>query len=486
LQAHSRKAGPAQLPENSRSLTLVDKIWNAHSVCTRRDGRELIYIDRHMIHELHAPHALDRLTRSGRPVSRPDLTFAVQDHTASTRPGRVTSNYDNLPFQDAMRIGAKSHGITIFDLDDLDQGIVHVIGPELGLVLPGATHAVPDSHASTVGAIGALSFASGTTELEHILATQTLAISRPRRMRVQLSGRLGPNVSAKDVAMAVIGAIGVAGATGAAVEYAGPLVSAMSMEDRLTLCNLSTEMGARTSIIAPDDTTLDWLHGRPYAPIGTAWELAELHFRSLRSDDEAVFDSDVNLDFNALEPQITWGTDPSQVTSITGYVPEVTSLDASKRAAFEKSLHYMGLVPGQRLLGLPVDRVFIGSCTNGRLQDLAAAAEVLRGRRVADSVSAMVVPGSQAIKREAERLGLADIFQNAGFFWGESGCSMCAASNGDRGLPGERCLSTTNRNFENRQGKGVRTHLVSPASAAAAAIEGKIADVRAIRNGASS
>jgi 3-isopropylmalate/(R)-2-methylmalate dehydratase large subunit len=459
--------------------TLFDKIWDSHLVAQRADGRDLVYIDRHVLHELHAPHAFEQLDKQQRPVRRPDLTFSMQDHTVATRPGRDdATNPSGAAFLKAMREGSRRNGIRLFDIDDPEQGISHVVAPELGMVLPGATHAVPDSHASTVGGLGALAFGCGTSELAHILATQVMALRRPKRMRIRLEGRLGPHVTAKDVALRLIGDLGVAGARGYAVEYAGAAVRAMAIESRMTLCNLNIEMGGRSGFVAPDESTLSWIAGRPYAPQGAMWDVALAYWRTLASEQDAAFDREHVLDCGGLEPQITWGTDPSQVLGISGRVPDPSAAEPSRRAAVESALVYMGLEPGMALAGLPVDRVFIGSCSNSRLPDLAAAAEVVRGRRVADGVVAMVVPGSTTVKREAEAAGLDRVFRDAGFFWGESGCSMCAGGNGDRGEPGERCVSTTNRNFEHRQGPKVRTHLVSPATAAATAVMGRIADVR--------
>ncbi len=459
--------------------TLFDKIWDFHRVGQRADGRDLIYIDRHVLHELHAHHAFAQLAKQQRNVHRPDLTFAVQDHTVATKPGRDDdTNPSGTAFIKAMREGCRRNGIRLFDIDDPEQGISHVVAPELGIVLPGATHAVPDSHASTVGGVGALAFGCGTSELAHILASQVMALKRPKRMRVRLDGRLGAHVSAKDVALRIIAELGVAGARGHVVEYAGSAVRAMPIEQRMTLCNLNIEMGGRSGFVAPDEMTFAWIAGRPFAPQGGQWDRALESWRTLASDDDAVFDREITLGCNALEPQITWGTDPSQVVDISGRVPEPGAVDPSRRAAAESAFAYMGLMPGTPLAGLAVDRVFIGSCTNSRLPDLQVAAAVVRGRRVAEGVVAMVVPGSSSVKREAEAAGLDRVFREAGFFWGESGCSMCAGGNGDRGRPGERCVSTTNRNFENRQGPKVRTHLASPATAAATAIAGCIADVR--------
>ena len=465
--------------------TLFDKIWNFHRVAQRADGRDLIYIDRHVLHELHAHHAFAQLLKQGRPVRRADLTFAVQDHTVATRPGRDDeTNPSGSAFIKAMREGCRTNRIRLFDVDDPEQGISHVVAPELGIVLPGATHAVPDSHASTVGGVGALAFGCGTSELAHILVTQVMALKRPKNMRVQLEGRLAAGVTAKDVALRIIAEIGVAGARGHVVEYAGAAVRAMPIEQRMTLCNLNIEMGGRSGFVAPDDVTFEWLTRRPFVPQGAEWDRALRHWRTLASDEGAGFDHEVTLDCTTLEPQITWGTDPSQVVGISGRVPDPATLDPGRRAAATSAFGYMDLAPGMPLLGLPIDRVFIGSCTNSRLPDLQVAAAVIRGRHVAEGVVAMVVPGSSRVKREAEAAGLDRVFREAGFLWGESGCSMCAGGNGDRGEPGERCVSTTNRNFENRQGPKVRTHLASPATAAASAIAGRIADARELALGA--
>jgi 3-isopropylmalate/(R)-2-methylmalate dehydratase large subunit len=472
--------------QSSKSMpkSLFEKIWDAHLVAKRMDGRDLIYVDRHVLHELHAPHAFESLEKQSRPVRRPDLTFSMQDHTVATKPGRTDStNPDGAAFLRAMREGSRKNRIRIFDLDDPEQGISHVVAPELGMVLPGATHAVPDSHASTVGGLGALAFGCGTTELAHILATQVMALKRPKSMRIRLDGKLGPQVSAKDVALRIIAQLGVSGGRGFVVEYAGATVRAMPIEQRMTLCNLNIEMGGRSGFVAPDGDTFTWLAGRPWAPQGADWDRALAHWRTLKSDDDAAFDSEPVLDCGALEPQITWGTDPSQVVGISGRVPDPAGADQSRRAALESALTYMGLQPGKPLVGLAVNRVFIGSCTNARLPDLEAAAAVVRGRRVADGIVALVVPGSSTVKRAAEAKGLDRVFRDAGFSWGESGCSMCAGGNGDRGEPGERVVSTTNRNFENRQGPKVRTHLASPATAAAAAVTGRITDVRQLLAG---
>lgn len=459
--------------------TLLDKIWSQHLVGRRADGRDLIYIDRHVLHDLHAPHAFGKLAKAGRVVRRPDLTFSMQDHSVSVKPGRTDETYaEGTAFVRAMRAGSHKNNVRIFDLGDPDQGISHVVAPELGMVLPGATHAVPDSHACTVGGLGALAFGCGTTELEHILATQVITLTKPKSLRVNLEGKLNPHVAAKDVALAIIAVLGVAGGRGYAIEYAGPVARAMSVEQRLTLCNLTIEMGSRSGFVAPDDTVIQWLAGRPFTPNGAQWDQAVAQWQLLKSDADAHFDHEVTIDCNALGPQITWGTDPSQVISIDDCVPDPTKLDPSKRGAAERALAYMGIEAGRRIEGLPVGRVFIGSCTNSRLPDLEVAASIVKGRKIAKGVTGIVVPGSSQVKRAAEAKGLDQIFKDAGFMWGESGCSMCAGTNGDVGEAGERILSTTNRNFENRQGRGVRTHLVGPALAAAAAITGVITDVR--------
>jgi 3-isopropylmalate/(R)-2-methylmalate dehydratase large subunit len=466
------------------AATLLDKIWDAHRVATRGDGRDLIYIDRHVLHELHAPHAFEKLARANRKVRRADLTFSMQDHTVATIPGRTDQSFPaGAAFLAAMREGSRRHGIRLFDLGDPEQGISHVVAPELGMVLPGATHAVPDSHACTVGGLGALAFGCGTSELEHVLATQTIALKRPKRIRITLNGTIGPYAAAKDIALRVLSEIGAAGGRGCAIEFAGVAARALAIEGRLTLCNLTIEMGSRSGIVAPDDTTFQWIAGRPFVPQGQEWDQALSHWRTLNSDEDAVFDGDISIDCNGLEPQITWGTDPSQVISICGRIPDPDKAEPERRAGMMRAIQYMGLEPGMQLAGLPVGRVFIGSCTNSRLPDLEAAARIVHGRTVAPGVVAMVVPGSSIVKREAEARGLDRIFTDAGFSWGESGCSMCAGSNGDIGQPGERVLSTTNRNFENRQGRAVRTHLVGPELAAAAAVTGRITDVRTLMAG---
>ena len=455
--------------------TMLEKIWNLHFVATRLDGRELLYVDRHVLHDLHAPHAFEKLDRAERSVRRPDLTFSMQDHTVATAPGRDETTYpEGAPFQRAMRAGSRKHGIRLFDIDDPEQGISHVVAPELGLVLPGATHAVPDSHACTVGGLGALGLGCGTSELEHILITQTIALKRPKSMRITLNGELGPFVTAKDVALKILALFGTSFGRGYAIEYAGPVAHALSVEARMTLCNLTIEMGSRSGFVAPDEKTFEYLAGRPYAPRGADWDAALAHWRTLPSDPGAVFDTDLVVECSTLSPQITWGADQSQTIGVDDTIPQL--IDAKT----ERALAYMGLAPGQPIAGQKIDRVFIGSCTNARISDLRAAAALIKGRHVAPDVIAMVSPGSSSVKRAAEAEGLDSVFRNAGFLWVESACSMCAGGNGDRGLPGERIVSTTNRNFEGRQGKGVKTHLASPEVAAASALAGVIADPRQI------
>jgi 3-isopropylmalate/(R)-2-methylmalate dehydratase large subunit len=462
----------------SSPQTLLDKIWDAHRAGVRDDGREIIYMDRNVVHDLHGSHAYAKLEQTQRTVRRPDLTFGVLDHSPATTPGRTdATNPKSLQFAQGMRAGAERYGFRLFDVGDAEQGIAHVIAPELGLVLPGSTYACPDSHACTVGGLGALAFACGTSELEHVLATQTVAMNKPKQMRIWLDGTLRDGVTAKDVILHLIGMIGVAGGRGFMVEYAGEVTRALSVEARFTLCNMTIEFGARTGIVAPDDKTFAYVDGRLLAPQGADRDAALAAWRELYSDPGVAFDREVHVDCSTLTPQVTWGIDQSQVVGIDGVVPDPASAEPERAPAIERALAYMGLTPGTPVAGLVVDRVFIGSCTNARIEDLEAAAAVVRGRQVAARVRAIVVPGSSGVKREAEKRGLDRVFLNAGFEWHESGCSMCAGANGDLAKPGERSVATSNRNFENRQGPGVRTHLVSPAMAAAAAIAGRIVDV---------
>ncbi|WP_158746306.1 3-isopropylmalate dehydratase large subunit [Acidisphaera sp. L21] len=462
--------------------TLFDKIWDAHVVGPRQDGRTLVYIDRHVIHDLHAPPAFAKLRKTGRDVRRPDLTVAVTDHMVATSTGRTTSTIPkSAPFLERTRSGALEFGIRLLGIDSPMQGIVHVISPELAIALPGSTVACPDSHACTVGGIGALGLATGTTEVVHVLATQTLAWNKPRQMRIVLDGGLAPDVTAKDVILFVIGHWGSDMARGHAVEFAGPVARALPVEGRMTLCNMVTELGGRAGLVAPDASVAAWLKGRAFAPQGTDWGQAVQAWKALYTDADAVFDQDLCIDCGTLEPQITWGIDPAHVIGLSGTVPNPETAPVAERAELRRALDYMQLQPGAPIAGVPVDRVFIGSCTNARLSDLQAAAAVVRGRHVAPGMHATVVPGSTMVKREAENLGLHQIFLDAGFDWGEAGCSMCAGVNGEEGSPGQRIVSTTNRNFAGRQGAGVMTHLASPETAAAAALAGCIVDRRAVQ-----
>jgi len=465
------------------SRTLFDKLWDEHVVREQAGEPALLYIDLHLVHEVTSPQAFDGLRAAGRRIRRPDLTVATVDHNVPTTDRRLPIA-DPVAAQqiEALRRNCREFGVRLYDTSAPEQGIVHVIGPELGLTQPGMTIVCGDSHTSTHGAFGALAFGIGTSEVEHVLATQTLQQSRPRTMLVRTRGALAEGVTAKDLALGLIGRIGTDGATGHVIEYAGQGVRTLSMEGRMTLCNMSIEAGARAGMVAPDDTTFAYLEGRPFAPRGTRWEEALDYWRRLPSDEGARFDTVVTLDAAALAPFVTWGTNPGHVVPVTGRVPfPADAADESDRRAFARALDYMGLAPGTRIEDVSVERVFIGSCTNARLEDLRAAARVLRGYRASRKVQAMVVPGSQAVKRAAEAEGLDAVFRDAGFEWREAGCSMCLGMNPDILRPGERCASTSNRNFEGRQGKGGRTHLVSPAMAAAAAVTGHFTDVRSWR-----
>jgi len=470
----------------SRPLTLYEKIWAAHVVERRDDGTCLIYIDRHLVHEVTSPQAFEGLRAAGRRVRRPELTLAVPDHNLPTTPrvdaaGRLLPIADPESAQqlDALRRNTAEFGIDYIDATAAEQGIVHVVGPELGFTLPGTTLVCGDSHTSAHGALGALAFGIGTSEVEHVLATQTLLLQPSKTMEIRVDGTLGYGVSPKDVILAIIGRIGAAGGTGYVVEYTGEVLRAMSIEGRLTVANMSIEGGARAGLVAPDQTTIDYVRGRPMAPTGAAWDKAEAWWRTLPSDPGAVYDRSVVLHASDIAPSLTWGTSPEDVVPITGHVPDPDSFaDPAKRAAARKSLDYMGLTPGTAMQDVGVQHVFIGSCTNSRIEDLRAAAAVAHGRKVADGVRAMVVPGSGLVKRQAEAEGLDRVFTGAGFEWREPGCSMCLAMNPDKVPPGERCASTSNRNFVGRQGPGARTHLESPAMAAAAAVTGRLADVR--------
>ena len=467
---------------DQRQRTLLDKVWDAHVVRELEDGRTLLYIDRHLVHEVTSPQAFEGLRLSGRKVRRPDLTFATVDHNVPTSANRHLPIADPLARQqvETLRGNVVEFGVPLFDFNSGRQGIVHVIGPELGLTLPGATIVCGDSHTSTHGAFGALAFGIGTSEVEHVLATQCLAQAKPKAMRVNFTGTLSPGVTAKDVALALMGRLGVSGGSGFALELAGSLIDSMSMEQRMTICNMSIEAGARSALIAPDATTLAFLEGRPHAPKGAEWTAAVERWAELTSDPGAPFDAEITIDVTAQAPLVTWGTRPDMVEPVTGRVPDPkTATSDGDARAMERALAYMGLTPGTAIESLPIDRVFIGSCTNARIEDLRAAASVAKGHKVNSRVRAMVVPGSQKVKADAEREGLDRIFAEAGFEWREPGCSMCLGMNDDILGDGERCASTSNRNFEGRQGRGGRTHLVSPAMAAAAAIEGRFTDVRA-------
>jgi 3-isopropylmalate/(R)-2-methylmalate dehydratase large subunit len=460
--------------------TLFDKIWSAHVVMRRDDGQDLLYVDRHLVQDGSAP-AFEMLRQRGLTVRSPSRTFATPDHYVPSGSRNLESIADpeKRAMARALDDDCRHAGIRIFGLDDRRQGIVHVVAPEQGLSLPGMLIVCGDSHTSTHGAVGALAFGIGASEVAHVLATQTLWQRRPRNLKVVVDGRLGTGVTAKDVILAVIGRIGTAGATGFVIEYGGEAIRALSMEGRMTLCNMSIEAGARAGMVAPDDVTFEWLAGRPFAPQGSAWDEQLNAWRRLPSDDGAVFDQEVALDGGAIAPMVTWGTSPEDVLPISGRVPDPADAgDAERREAMRKALAYMGLQPGQPLAGVKVDRVFIGSCTNGRIEDLRSAAAVVRNRRVAEGVAAWVVPGSGLVKQQAEQEGLDAIFRAAGFEWRHAGCSMCLGTNGDQVAPGERCASTSNRNFVGRQGPGARTHLMSPAMAAAAAVTGRLADVR--------
>ena len=458
--------------------TLFDRIWDGHVVQETPGEPALLYVDLHLIHEVTSPQAFDGLRLAGRSVRRPDLSIATMDHNVPTLPGPVTDPLARAQLE-ALRANCEEFGIPLYATGSGREGIVHVIGPELGLSQPGLTVVCGDSHTSTHGAFGALAFGIGTSEVEHVLATQCLPRLRPRTMRILYTGERPLGVTPKDVILGTIGRIGVDGAAGHVLEYAGAPISALSMEGRLTICNMSIEAGARAGMIAPDDTTFAYLEGRPAAPKGADWERALERWSELRTDDDAVFDHEVEIDVAELEPQVTWGTNPGMVAPIGGTVPDpATIVDPDERAAIQRALAYMALEPGTPLREIHIDRVFIGSCTNARIEDLREAALVVDGHRVDARVTAMVVPGSATVKRQAEDEGLDRVFERAGFEWRNAGCSMCLGMNPDILAPGERCASTSNRNFEGRQGSGGRTHLVSPAMAAAAALAGHFVDVR--------
>ncbi len=461
--------------------TMYEKIWEAHLVREEPGKPSLIYIDRHLIHEVTSPQAFDGLRAAGRGVRRPDLTFAVMDHSIPTRSR-------TLPFADsvaqaqveALARNCQEFRIRLFDLQNFNQGIVHIIGPELGITQPGLTVVCGDSHTSTHGALGTLAFGIGTSEVEHVLATQCLPQFKSKTMRLEVNGLPSQGVTAKDIILAIIGKIGISGGTGHVIEYTGDAIRALSMDGRMTVCNMSIEAGARAGMVAPDETTFTYLEGRPFVPRGKDFQVAVDHWESVASDPDASFDSAMEFDAAAIAPQVTWGTNPGMVVGISGRVPDPASFrDASEREAAGRALEYMALKPGTPMIGIPIDRVFIGSCTNSRIEDLRLAARVVAGKKLSSALKqALVVPGSHRVKVQAEQEGLDKIFRDAGFEWRESGCSMCIAMNDDVLPPGERCASTSNRNFEGRQGKGGRTHLVSPMMAAAAAIAGHFVDIR--------
>ncbi len=460
--------------------TLFEKVWSAHLVCEPDDQPAILYIDRHYVHEVTSPQAFDGLRAAGRRVRRTDLTFATVDHNVPTTSPRLVIKDDVAARQiEALRKNCAEFGVPLFDLTSEEQGIVHVIGPELGLTLPGMTIVCGDSHTSTHGAFGAFAFGIGTSEVEHVLATQCLPQRRPKTMKIEVSGTMPEGVTAKDLALAIIGKLGTDGASGHVIEYCGNVIRGLSMEARMTLCNMAIEGGARAGLIGPDDTTFAYLRNRQYAPQGAEWDAAVARWRALNTDPGARFDREIQVEAADLQPQVTWGTNPGMVVPVGDNVPDPASTsDDSQRQSYERALAYMDLKPGTPVSQIAIDRVFIGSCTNSRIEDLRAAAKVVSGYHVASSVHAMVVPGSQRIKAKAEEEGLDRVFREAGFEWRESGCSMCLGMNPDILSPGQRCASTSNRNFEGRQGRGGRTHLVSPAMAAAAAIKGHFTDIR--------
>ena len=462
--------------------TMFEKIWDSHVVGEAVGGTTILYIDRHLIHEVTSPQAFAGLRLAGRSVHRPDATIGVLDHNIPTVPGRrMLDVVDDQCAESIMTLekNAQENGITLFKMSDARQGIVHVIGPEQGLTLPGMTMVCGDSHTSTHGALGALAFGIGTSEVEHVLATQCLLQQRPKTMHIRVEGTLAAGVTAKDLALAIIGQLGTGVGTGHVIEFSGSAIRALSMEGRMTLCNMAIEAGARAGMVAPDESTFAYIKGRPYAPKGEQFEQAVQAWRALASDPGAHFDAEYEVNIEGLGPQVTWGINPGMVADVGGVVPDPAEQeDAEARKAYERALAYMGLRAGQKITDITVDTVFIGSCTNSRLEDLRQAATYVQGKQVSPHVRAMVVPGSTQVRRMAEEEGIADIFREAGFQWREAGCSMCIAMNGDQLAEGERCASTSNRNFEGRQGRGGRTHLVSPAMAAAAAIAGHFVDIR--------
>ena len=460
--------------------TLYDKIWDDHVVHQADDGTCLLYIDRHLVHEVTSPQAFEGLRMTGRKVRRPEQTIAVPDHNVPTTADRVNgiTNEESRIQVEALDKNARDFGINYYPVSDIRQGIVHIVGPEQGWTLPGMTVVCGDSHTATHGAFGALAHGIGTSEVEHVLATQTLIQKKSKNMKVEITGTLPPGVTAKDITLTVIGKTGTAGGTGHVIEYCGEAIRSLSMEGRMTVCNMAIEGGARAGLIAPDEQTFAYVKGRPHAPKGADWDRAMAWWQTLFSDEGAHWDKVVTIAAEDIAPVVTWGTSPEDVLPITGTVPDPDSFQGGKVEAARRSLEYMGLTPGTPLRDIAIDTVFIGSCTNGRIEDLRAAAAILKGRRIKDGLRAMVVPGSGLVRAQAEEEGLADIFREAGFEWRLAGCSMCLAMNPDQLSPGERCAATSNRNFEGRQGRGGRTHLMSPSMAAAAAVTGRLTDVR--------
>jgi 3-isopropylmalate/(R)-2-methylmalate dehydratase large subunit len=463
-----------------RARTLYEKIWDSHIVHAAEDGTDIIYIDRHLVHEVTSPQAFEGLRLANRPVRRPDATLAVADHNVPTSDRSKGIEEEESRIQiETLEKNTKEFGIQYFDMLDKRQGIVHIVGPEQGLTQPGMTIVCGDSHTSTHGAFGALAFGIGTSEVEHVLATQTLQLRKSKTMEVRTESDLPLGTTAKDLILAIIGKIGTAGGTGHVIEYTGPAIRSLSMEGRMTVCNMSIEGGARAGLIAPDEKTVEYLKNRPMAPSAENWDMATKYWLSLPSDEGATYDKTVIIKADDIVPMVTWGTSPEDVAPITGVVPSPSDAPSEAKAAgIERALEYMGLEAGTKVTNIKIDKAFIGSCTNGRIEDLREVAKIAEGRKVADHVYAMIVPGSGLVKEQAEAEGLDKIFIDAGFDWREPGCSMCLAMNADRLEPGERCASTSNRNFEGRQGRGGRTHLMSPAMAAAAAIEGHLTDVR--------
>ena len=462
--------------------TLYQKVFDAHVVREVEGETPLIYIDRHLVHEVTSPQAFDGLRAMNRQLRRPDLTWATMDHNVSTTTKDIAASGEMARIQmETLADNCKEFGVRLYDLNHKYQGIVHVMGPELGITLPGTTIVCGDSHTATHGAFGSLAFGIGTSEVEHVMATQTLKQGRAKTMRISVNGKLAEGISAKDVVLAIIGRVGHAGGTGYVVEFAGEAIEGLTMEGRMTVCNMAIELGAKAGMIAPDQTTIDYIRGKEFAPKGEALEQAIAYWQSLKSDEGARFDAEVVLDAADIAPQVTWGTNPGQVIAVNEPIPAPESFtDLMEQQSARKALAYMDLQPGQKLSDVAIDKVFIGSCTNSRIEDLRAAAAIARGRKVAAGVQALVVPGSEQVKAQAEAEGLDKIFIEAGFEWRLPGCSMCLAMNNDRLQPGERCASTSNRNFEGRQGRAGRSHLVSPAMAAAAAVTGRFADIRAL------